>query len=82
MQSYKSFGFDRLETAPLALRRKLRSHFSNKQLNQTLKFLLTNSVCESLEGETGQQARAELVKLIVTLDIGEGHLSNVVKKQK
>ncbi len=43
--------------------------YFHQQLNQTERFLLANSVCESLEGEAKQQARTELVKLIATFEI-------------
>lgn len=37
-------------------------------LDRTQRFLLANCVCESLEGDEGQKARADLVKLIASQD--------------
>ncbi len=47
--------------------RKQLAYFHH-QLNQTQRFLLANSVCESLEGEAKQVARTELVKVIASLE--------------
>lgn len=40
-------------------------------LVRTQRFLLANSVCENLEGQTKQDTRAELVKLMMTLPIDD-----------
>jgi hypothetical protein len=47
-----------------------------QQLDQTQRFLLANSICESLRGEVKQNTRAELVKAIATL----GHLEPPMQK--
>ena len=41
----------------------------HRQLDQTQRFLLANSVCESLEGESRQKARSDLVSLIATFGV-------------
>ncbi len=57
--------------------------YFSRQLNHTERFLLANSVCESLEGEVRQQPRAELVRLIATFDIGGSEkASDSVSKPK
>lgn len=38
-----------------------------RKLDQTQRFLLANSICESLEGESKQTARMELVKTVSSL---------------
>ena len=39
----------------------------HRKLDQTQRFLLANSICESLDGEAKQTARSELVKTVSTL---------------
>ena len=38
-----------------------------RKLDRTQRFLLANSICESLEGETKQTTRSEIVKIISSL---------------
>ncbi len=47
---------------------KQLAHY-HRQLDQTQRFLLANSVCESLEGESRQKARSDLVSMIVTFGV-------------
>jgi len=47
---------------------KQLAHY-HRQLDQTQRFLLANSVCESLEGESRQKARSDLVSLIATFGV-------------
>jgi len=42
--------------------------YYHQQMNQIQKFLLANSVAESLEGEAKEKSRTELVRLIATMD--------------
>ena len=48
---------------------------SQLQLHHVQRFQLANSVCESLEGDVQQQARADLVKAISNLGVGPGEPS-------
>jgi hypothetical protein len=43
----------------------------HERLDQTQRFLLANSICESLEGNAKQQARAELIHVIASARIGQ-----------
>lgn len=40
-----------------------------KRLDRTQRFLLANSICESLEGDSKQQARSELIRVIAGLTV-------------
>ncbi len=52
------------------------AEFQNR-LDITQRFLLANSMCESLEGKYKQQSRAELVRAIVGID---SRLANILSK--
>jgi hypothetical protein len=43
----------------------------HRRLDQTQRFLLANSVCEGIEGEEGQKARASLVQTIADPSLGQ-----------
>jgi len=45
--------------------------YFHQRLDQTQRFLLANSICESLQGDAKQEARAELVTVIATLGLGQ-----------
>ena len=51
---------------------KQLDHYS-RQLDQLNRFLLANSICESLEGESRQKARSDLVSKIVTVGVEQPH---------
>jgi len=43
--------------------------YYHRQLDQTQRFLLANSICEALEGESRQKARSDLITLIITFGV-------------
>lgn len=55
------------------------AEFQNR-LDATQRFLLANSICESLKGETKQQARWELIRAIAGVNT-EAHLTNADAEQ-
>jgi len=54
--------------------------YFHQRLDQTQRFLLANSICESLQGDTKEKARAELVGVIATL--GMGQMKSAVPKEE
>ena len=59
---------------------KQLAHY-HRQLDQTQRFLLANSVCEALEGESKQKSRSDLIRLIVTFGADQA-FTTVADKQR
>jgi hypothetical protein len=53
---------------------KQLAHY-HRQLDQTQRFLLANSVCEALDGESRQKSRSDLVRLIVTFGTDQAFIT-------
>jgi hypothetical protein len=54
--------------------------YFHQRLDQTQRFLLANSICESLQDEAKQKSRAELVKVIATFSLEQAKLPNADNK--
>jgi hypothetical protein len=58
-----------------------------ERLDRTQRFLLANSICESLEGDVKQKARSELVQIIAKIDLeqadaGQQSKESIIKPSK
>ena len=54
--------------------------YFHQKLDQTQRFLLANSICESLKGDEKEKSRSRLVTIIATTGTDSVHSENAEKK--